>query len=133
MPDEEKIFCSEQDVEENRAVAILAYISILFLAPWLAAPKSKFAQYHANQGAILFIFSIFLFMLARICAEFIWLVPLFGKHLYFLNALLPLAVLLMAMIYGIMNCVKGVCKPLPFIGELFTLIKYDPKTDHRPD
>lgn len=127
------VFCSEKDVDENRPLAILAYISILFLAPWLVAPKSKFAQYHANQGALLFIFSIFLFMLARICAEFIWLVPILGNHLYVLNALVPLAILIAAMIYGIINCARGVCKPLPLIGELFILIKYDKKNDSRPD
>ena len=36
------------DVEENRVMGILAYLSWLVLIPLLAAPKSPFARYHAN-------------------------------------------------------------------------------------
>src|ERR1035437_3247453 len=41
------------DVEKNKAMAILGYI--FFVIPLAAAPKSKFARFHANQGLLLFI------------------------------------------------------------------------------
>ena len=43
------------DIESNKVYALLSYIGILFLVPIIAAPKSKFARYHANQGLTLFI------------------------------------------------------------------------------
>ena len=37
------------DISDNKVYSILAYIGILVLVPILAAPKSKFARFHANQ------------------------------------------------------------------------------------
>jgi uncharacterized membrane protein len=42
-----------EDINENKTMAILAYI--LFFVPLLAARESKFAMYHANQGLVLFL------------------------------------------------------------------------------
>jgi uncharacterized membrane protein len=134
MEEEPPFVCSEFDAEENRAHAIVAYVSIFFLIPLFAAPKSKFARYHANQGAILFVFSIPVFMIVNILAHFVFLVPGIGNLLYLLNILVPLICFMGAMAYGIYNSVKGICKPMPFIGKLFTLIKYDDiKTDSGTD
>lgn len=44
-----------QDVADNKVMAVLAYIGFLFLIPLLAAPQSKFARFHTNQGLVLFI------------------------------------------------------------------------------
>jgi hypothetical protein len=46
------------DIEKNKVFAVLAYIGILFLVPLLAAPQSRFARYHTNQGIVLFLASI---------------------------------------------------------------------------
>jgi len=43
------------DIEHNKIFAVLAYIGILFLVPLLAAPQSRFARYHTNQGIVLFL------------------------------------------------------------------------------
>src|SRR5271170_5256640 len=43
----------DPDVQNHKAVAILAYI--FFVIPLVAAPHSKFARFHANQGLLLFI------------------------------------------------------------------------------
>src|SRR5437762_547806 len=59
-----------KDVEQNKVYAILAYLGILVLVPLLAAKESKFAQYHANQGLVLFIADI-------ICGFVIW-IPVVG-------------------------------------------------------
>lgn len=38
--------------QNDKIFGVLAYIGILWLVPLLAAPKSKFAKYHANQGLV---------------------------------------------------------------------------------
>ena len=47
-----------QDVQMNKAYAILAYFGILVLVPIFGAKHSKFARFHANQGLVLFITEI---------------------------------------------------------------------------
>ena len=42
-----------QDIAQNKAMAILAYLGILVLIPIFAAKNSAFAKFHANQGLIL--------------------------------------------------------------------------------
>ena len=42
-----------QDIQNNKIMAILSYFGILVLVPILAAKESKFARFHANQGLIL--------------------------------------------------------------------------------
>lgn len=40
----------QEDINQNKVMAVLAYIGILVLVPLLAAPNSKYARYHVNQG-----------------------------------------------------------------------------------
>lgn len=47
----------DQDVENNKTVAVLSYVWILFLIPLILKRHSKFCQFHAKQGLILFILS----------------------------------------------------------------------------
>lgn len=46
-----------KDIEINKAVAALSYISILFVIPLILKRESKFCQFHAKQGLILFFFN----------------------------------------------------------------------------
>lgn len=45
----------KKDIEDNRVIACLSYIGILFLIPLLAKRDSKYCQEHAKQGLVLFI------------------------------------------------------------------------------
>jgi hypothetical protein len=119
------IFCDSEDIENHKVMAILAYLSILFLMPLLAAPKSKFARYHTNQGVILFIANLLLMMLWYILAHFIFYIPVLGFILYPINFLVCYGLIFAGMGYGIFNVMFGVCKPLPFIGEMFIIVNYD--------
>jgi len=51
-----------KDVEINKAVAALSYISILFVIPLLLKRDSEFCQFHAKQGLVLFLFNWMLFI-----------------------------------------------------------------------
>jgi uncharacterized membrane protein len=59
---EAKLVFGEKDIEENKLVAALSYIWILFLIPLLVKKDSSFAQFHARQGLVMVIAS-FLFSL----------------------------------------------------------------------
>ena len=60
----------QEDINQNKVMAVLAYIGILVLVPLLAAPNSKYARYHANQGLLLFIAEI---CLGVVMGIFIWI------------------------------------------------------------
>lgn len=97
------------DAADNKVMGILGYV--LFLIPMLAAPKSTFAKYHANQGLLLLILAIAVNVIGG-------LVPLLGFILVPIGSLVVLVLFVM----GIINASNGVMKPLPLIGN-FTLIK----------
>ena len=46
-----------QDIEANKVVCILSYLSILFFLPLVACPNSPYGRFHANQALLLFIVS----------------------------------------------------------------------------
>ncbi len=107
-----------QDIEQNKMMAILAYLWLLFLVPLLAAPQSRFARFHANQGLVLFIFeagaSIVLTILGILFA-------FISPALSFLTTILWLLVWLPSiglMVLGIMNASGGRAKELPLIGKI---------------
>ena len=93
------------DIEANKGLSILAYLGILFLVPLFAAPQSKFAKFHANQGLILCIIGVVLMI-------FTW-IPIICYFAYLLDL-----VLFAYMIIGILNVVNGKAKELPFIGKI---------------
>ena len=50
------------DAEINKRITILSYLWVLCLIPLLLKTNSKFAQFHAKQGLILFVLSFFIFI-----------------------------------------------------------------------
>jgi len=107
----------QNDIQQNKAMAILAYLSWLVLIPLFAAKDSKFAKFHCNQGLTLFICSIACSLLMTILA-FIPFVRWIG---FILGSLLGVAILILA-ILGIINAANGQAKELPIIGK-FTILK----------
>lgn len=123
------------DIQLNKNVSILAYISILFFVPLIAAPNSKFARFHANQGLLLLLTSVALSFFNKIISIFIGftLSPfstnpfkifntgLVGSTIIILFNLAVTAIILTLMIIGIVNAYNGKAKELPVIGK-FRLI-----------
>lgn len=103
-----------EDIEKNRAFGILSYLWILFVIGLIAAPNSKFAKYHANQGMVLFISWIVVWVASFVLA----FIPFLGH----LTILAMWGTLLVFAILGIVNAAGGQFKPLPLIGH-FQLIK----------
>jgi uncharacterized membrane protein len=61
---------TQEDIKKNKLVAALSYLSILFLIPLLLRKDSPFAQFHAKQGAVLFI--------AFFIGKFFFWIPILG-------------------------------------------------------
>ena len=98
------------DIAQNKVMGIFAYLGLLVLITIFAAPQSKFARFHANQGLILDIAAVALSILAGVLTR---LVPVLG----ILFLLLDLPVIAMQVL-GIINAAKGKAKELPLIGNI---------------
>lgn len=102
-----------RDIENNKVFAILSYIGILFVVGLIAAPKSKFARFHANQGIVLFIIEIALGIVSGIVS----FIPVVSG---IVSAVIGL-VSLVYMVIGICNAASGKAKELPVIGSISIL------------
>ncbi len=103
-----------QDVQNNKAMAIIAYI--IFFIPLLTGDhkKSRFVKFHANQGLVLF--------LGIVAWWIVWTI-LSIVSLGILGLIMPLAMLvpIVWMVLGIVNAAHGQLKPLPLIGKITIL------------
>jgi len=99
------------DVEENKALAAIGYLWILFLVPLLTKKDSPFAQFHAKQGMILFILWIAVWLVG-------W-VPILGWMIGFLGSIL----LLVLSIVGFLKAIQGERWEMPVLGEYAKKLK----------
>lgn len=125
---------AQEDITQNKAMGILAYFGPLVLLPIFAAPGSKFARFHANQGLLVLIGEIAYgivqaILMAILRAVFPWNWSygyLGGRGAIFgiLSTVLSLVwiVFTVLAIIGILNAVQGKAKELPLIGK-FRILK----------
>jgi uncharacterized membrane protein len=105
-----------EDAEKNKVFGILAYLPpFLFIVPLVVAKDSPFAKYHANQGLVLCLASIALWVVLSILSVVFSMIGL-GFLALFLN-LIGLAVFALVVL-GIINAAAGKCVPLPVIGGI---------------
>ncbi len=110
-----------QDINTNKAMAILAYFGPLVLIPIFAAKDSKFARYHANQGLVLLLAAIVYGIVYNILSAIILAI---SWRLYFVVSIIGLVsiVITVLAIIGIINAATGKAKELPLIGT-FKILK----------
>jgi len=89
------------DVEANKTLGAMSYVFILFLVPLLGKRDSKFAQFHAKQGLVLFAVELLVFM-------FSW-VPLLGQ--------LAMLALLIISVMGVVKALNGEWWEIPYVYE----------------
>lgn len=112
------------DINGNKVMAILAYISILVLIPIFAAPNSRYARYHANQGLILLIVEVIINVIFALIGAIVGVLGIgfLSVLIGIVQSLIGLVTLALAVL-GIVNVAQGKAKPLPLIGSIVTLLK----------
>lgn len=108
----------QTDISSNKAFAALAYLGILVLIPILAAPNSKFARFHSNQGLSLLIVNVITSIVLSIVRIAMYAIadPL-GRIISVITWAVGILILVLAII-GIINSVQGKAKELPLIGKI---------------
>lgn len=108
------------DINENKNVATIATIPMLFWVPLVSNSKeSPYAKFYANQGLILLIASVVLGIISSILTAILKSVPVLPGLISLICSAAPFA----GWIYLLIASLNGQAKPLPFIGTLFTLLK----------
>ena len=74
------------DINQNKALSIVAYIPVLFLITWLAAGHSPYAKFNANQGLILTIFAAAAAIVNKFIGFVIGWIPIY-RRCYFVACL----------------------------------------------
>lgn len=105
------------DIESNKIWSGLAYLGggILFFLPLVAGSNSAFGKFHANQALTFLIFDI----IAGVVSGIVSRIPVVGSIISVIISI----ICLVFMLFGLINAFQGKAKSLPFIGELFQLIK----------
>lgn len=106
-----------KDIQDNKIMAVLAYIGILLLIPLFAAKNSKFARFHVNQGLPLMIVGLAI----GIISIPLGLIPIVRIITGIIFGLAGICVLVLA-ILGIVNAATGKAKELPLVGK-FKILK----------
>ena len=109
--------------KETKLYCIISYVYILWIVGLLADNKNPKVRFHVNQGIIL---SIFFF--SSLFAIKILSVVLFSiaPILTFLTSFFQIVWIILSVTYisiGIKNAIKDNYETLPFIGELFVVLK----------
>ena len=113
---------SPRDISDNKTLSIFSYFGLLFLIPWLASKNSRFARFHANQGLLLFLFTVAASIAVSIVTFIFGFIPVLGVIVNVIMWLVYYVAVIGYMVLGIYNVVKGRANELPVIGK-FRLIK----------
>ena len=103
------------DIEKNKVMAVLSYIGILCLIPLLAAKESKFAQFHAKQGLVLF--------LAEVLLSNLYAIPVLNVVMIFVGWIIYILLVVLA-IMGIVNALQGKYWKMPVLGGMAEKFKF---------
>ena len=113
---------SPRDISDNKTLSIFSYLGLLFLIPWLASKNSRFARFHANQGLLLFLFTVAASIAVTIVTFIFGFIPVLGVIVNVIMWLVYYVAVIGYIVLGIYNVVKGRANELPVIGK-FRLIK----------
>lgn len=100
------------DIESNKTVSIFSYISFLALIPLLAASKSRYARFHANQGLLLAIVELVCALVLRLLSK----MALIGWIFAIVRWLAKIACTYLSL-FGLWSVIQGTAKELPILGK----------------
>jgi len=94
-----------KNTSDDKIIAAIGYIWILFLIPLLLKSKNEYCQFHAKQGLVLFGFSIII--------SIIGVIPILG----WLVAFLGWIIVVIFTILGFLNALQGKKWQMPYLGK----------------
>ncbi len=100
--------------EHKTLMAVLAYLGILIIIPFLMAKDNPFVKFHIKQGLLLVIVEAIVWLLGM---------TMLGYQMWQFLQLINLAAIVFSII-GIVNVVQGKEKELPLIGSLARNFKF---------
>ena len=119
----------EADVQQNRGIAWLSYMGLLFLIPMFAKKDSEYCQFHVKQGATLFAVELAYAIVTRILLAIINVIFPGDWFLYFysystvynvFNVIFSAGYIFLTVlaIIGIVNAATGKKNELLLIGKI---------------
>lgn len=134
QPVQPEILSDDADVQKNKGIALLSYLSLLFLIPLFAAKHSEYTRFHVRQGATLCAASLaYAIVQAVLMAilnsifrpELTWFGYRQHPFVSLVGVILGLASIffLVLAIIGIVNAATGKRAELPVIGKFDLIAK----------
>ena len=106
------------DIQNNKVMAVLAYLSWLVLIPLFAAKNSAFARFHVKQGLLLAICEIIIAVVFAILNAILGaILPVLLIVTSIINWVINIIFFVLSII-GIVNAAQGKAKELPIIGKM---------------
>ena len=118
-PEDETGLFDPMDMANNKAVAVLASIPVLFWLPLIACGNSQYGKFCANQGLIFFVMCVVLNVVQTFLGKVLWVIPLVGHILPKLLGGVIGIVELASFLFLLINACQGKAKRIPFIGRIF--------------
>ncbi len=116
-PDETGAY-SQQDIDQNKVLALFAYLGILIVVPLTKLKESPFCKFHVNQGLTLLLAAVAWGVVASILGTIFWAISwALGSIMSAIFGLVWLAYVVF-IILGIVNAAQGKAKELPLIGKI---------------
>ena len=110
-------------IDKTKLYCILSYVYILWLAGLLSERENKIIRFHVNQGIILSIFMFSSLFAINIISDILFFIAPILSCISALFQILWLIIFFSLSFIGIRNVIKNKAKPLPIIGNLFTVLK----------
>ena len=105
------------DIQNNKVMAILAYLSWLVLSPLFAAKDSAFARFHVKQGLLLAICEIIVAVVFTILNTILGQIFIVWVILAIIQWIINIGFFVLS-IMGIINAAQGKAKELPIVGKI---------------
>lgn len=107
---------------QNTNVVVTACTYLLFFIPYIFAPNSQYAKFHANQSLVYLICSVVLNIASAIVCTLVGWVPAIGGIIATILPKLVYLVNIAMFIVGVVHALNKQAKEIPIIGGL-TILK----------
>lgn len=107
---------------QNTNIVITALTYVFFFLPYIFAPNSEYAKFHANQSLVYLICAVVLSVACSIVCAIVGIIPAIGGVVTFIISKLIWVINVGLFILGVVHACNKQAKELPIIGG-FTILK----------